>query len=756
MIALALLLTAAPDPFFSAAVRADAGNASFAGVVELDGAPFAGATVTAVEPFSFEKREACGDGDRPDCVCTAARAFSQQLERHAVGPAIVGRARSGDGGVFHLEHLPDHFGLWLDAPDAGSRYVANPRRDPLWLAPGVYTEGRVVDGSGAPVAHAQISVIRPEGRVFDGESDADGGFKVGPLAGAPLQVFIRRDGYLPELFNVGSRRPAILSRALDLQVEVRQLDGGAAAGVKVTGGDERHCHASAVTSPSGTAVLSNLRALWYPLTVTAGEPTFGDRARVDLMNPLLSLVLHPTAALQVPALDGGRGSVWANVYCPGTRDDSAGGTALFDGQLDATGCAIAFRERRYTVALDAGAVTELSLDRLVEPSQTIEVRVIDSRGRTVDAQALAWQTTEASPTGLARVEYGAPVTLPHGEWLVSAESGDEAAIPQKIRVPFKGERLVLHTVRAPKLTGTIRDAQGNPIAGATVSLSRGFKAVKTGAGGRFALPVDHPGPCELEVSVSRGDLFRRQRFDTWWPRAQPVDLKMPPTALTTGQIAFTDGGVAEGKLSVSLEADPLNREKATLTRGRFSCELPLGDHDTRLERADGGWMWVTPALEGGQHGVKLVAHEHPTVSGQLIDGAGRPITDFQIGAHPWHDDGGFFSLQTVAGIELSLVADAGDRAGAGSTRGVRRGQTGRWTFVAPHRAGGRCLRRSVALGAAAVGEWPLAPGAADLRLRKRPGAGPGRRPWPGPGGGETLAVDSGARSGLPVRRPPAG
>jgi uncharacterized surface anchored protein len=120
----------------------------------------------------------------------------------------------------------------------------------LEVARGASVEALVTDGSGAPVAGAEVTVLDAAGKPlalrFPATSDADGRAVLASLAPGTYQIVATSDRHAPafsgplELRQDGSAELTLeLPRGVEVDVEVRGADGAALAGARVLVEDER-------------------------------------------------------------------------------------------------------------------------------------------------------------------------------------------------------------------------------------------------------------------------------------------------------------------------------------------------------------------------------------------------------------------------------------------------------------------------------------------------------------------------------------
>jgi hypothetical protein len=262
------------------------------------------------------------------------------------------------------------------------------------------------------------------------------------------------------------------------------------------------------------------------------------------------------------------------------------------------------------------------------------------------------------------------------------------------------------------LAGTVRDAAGTPVPGATVTLApsasregglrappgmryfHGRTVARTGDDGRYVLAGLLPGLAPARLIASH-------------PERSPVvrdDVALPEGG-RTGVLDFTlaDGGTVEG--TVTIDGQPgaawvfwRSRSGSGHARSndRGAYRLPGVAAGTVLvwaERDEGAWsdteevpLSVAPGATL-RHDIPLVADDLP-ITGRVQDDAGTPVAGAEVVAWPLDGDsdrsaiatsaadGGFeLRVPAAAGTLYSLRVDTGTRAGAldgvaAGTRGV--------------------------------------------------------------------------------------
>jgi len=402
-------------------------------------------------------------------------------------------ARTGRDGTARIEGVP--VGDWI-AGAAAERYTAEETEIEveaggeivvrLKLGPGVPVSGKIVDEAGRPVPDAYIEAIAggsfegygewkarpPYDRVFSGE---DGVFRIrGIPDGSVTTLVVSADGFretrVAARAQGGAVRPDPLVVTLDR--------GGVLAGVVLDPSGRPVPGALVHVVPADEPdIIANPRLRRWgndgetvmAITVRAGADGRFSRSGLALGEPVVVLAEGPGLARSLPS-------------------DSLMPTA-------------ARREVRVSLRLRSPATLVL---RVTAPDGTAVTAGKVRLGGTMSG--LPSRSAPDAP-GLFRFEGLAP-----GEYRVSIES--PGWLPARERITLEAGRTTERTVAlsaGATIAGVVRDEKGNPISGASVSLTReetredgswtSFTSgrTETDADGRFEIRGLAPGRHELSA-----------------------------------------------------------------------------------------------------------------------------------------------------------------------------------------------------------------------------------------------------------------
>ena len=264
-----------------------------------------------------------------------------------------------------------------------------------------------------------------------------------------------------------------------------------------------------------------------------------------------------------------------------------------------------------------------------------------------------------------------------------------------------GAELTLRVVRAARLEGTVVDAQGHPVAGATVTLSQSDRMhgmwgdcyrrdpilpflpdpapTRTSSDGRFAFDTVKPGLLHA-IDASFEGLSRGRSITLDDPGTTMLLLALPaPTALVPAAASPVDVLVTEsdGRTPIEraiVELTPTGfpaRRMATAADGWARFEDVPGVGGTLGVTADRhAWGWdgdigAVPAEGAGRRAQTVSLARTYEVRGRVVDPEGRPVTSASVyvqggggssRAAAWRSDGVFVVRDLAAG-ELAVVAN---------------------------------------------------------------------------------------------------
>jgi hypothetical protein len=406
-------------------------------------------------------------------------------------------ARSAADGVFRIEGVPD--GRWIAdgwAPGwvavGGVEFDAGRGVPEVELARGGIVEGTVVDGSGRPVAGAQVAA-------FATGADGQG---LEASAGAEERAAARHAGRLTGLGDAacdGPRPGAECARSADPTFIARGELG------VLVGPIPR-------LPPVGAPSLRYARIVDDPLTAPLGAPVNGRVGGPPLGAPP-PLPVEP--ALAPTWTTGADGHFRVTGLTAATWTLSASAPALAEGRSRPLRVALGGLERGVTIVLGAGVVVVGTVTDEDGPvaGAAIELR---SRGK---GPALPRAETVTAPDGSYRLgPFSGEVTLRvsaygHGD----LERDLDLGAPGGATAPGERREDVVLAAADAELAGVVEDPSGLPARGARVAIRAGAASGRrtiAGDGGRFAIPyvpagshplrVEHPDYPPLETEAATG------------------------------------------------------------------------------------------------------------------------------------------------------------------------------------------------------------------------------------------------------------
>lgn len=694
LLASALALTARP---------ASAGT--LGGRVLVDGKPAGGATVSALpfeEPLERARREARSGGEAKALATVTAGpdgAFALSVPP-APGKEVLFRVRFAAKGAVGGE-----LGGVYDASEADDL-------GEIPLAKGEALAGRVTGPGGKPVAGARVS-LTARGR-FDASSGlspvpqeattgADGTFRFESAASEGNELVVTATGLAPARVEAAKRgaqpRSVVLAAPAALSGSVKRRDGTPAAGVLVryegSGLETRWVE----TGADGTFRLADIPARHGAVVADAGDDGFAEAASVTPGpgRPPVALTLAPPTVLEGRTLD-----VATLKAVPRVRLRIGDGERLrvarsgADGRYRVRGLRpgawnVRADEPRYVlwtrhnVALEKG--TAKTLDVPLTRGASLAGRVVDEDGRPVadahvavspgedDVVALVSRALSGDPG--ARVRSRADGTFAASRLAPGENRRLTVNHPDFEKGTLGGISLVSGETRAGALvrlrrgllvTGTVKDPEGNAIAGVEVSLmssgvvrsARGGRmtrmsfggfselpSARSGADGRFELKGVPAGTWALTAkspgrATETVDPLKLVR-DT---RPEPVALVLAPGAAISGAVVRRTGEGAGGHsvmvrpsgrpMAGGIRVDMMN---ATGSDGTFFIDgLKAGEtYDLQLF---GGLNVIGPGptkkgIVAPSMDIKWVIEGAGRIEGTAVDArTGQPLTSFEVSFHP--------------------------------------------------------------------------------------------------------------------------
>ncbi len=579
----------------------------------------------------------------PSLVAVTGRILDAETRRPIVG-AIVWRASDPSRGI-----PTDSAGSYsLAAVDGSSVEVtagatgylrpeaitarasaADPSGPSLALQPAAAIEGTVVDGTGAPVAGAKLTLDqrRAEGvlmfRMGGPSSEASavsssrGRFRLGPIdSGAMYDLTARAKGFAP-----GTKEVAGLEARKTLRGMRVELDPGqAVVGHLVDEQGNSIAGADASLRPAAKG-----RGAGGLMMEGIGGGADRERALADDDGRFRIVGLRPGAYELALARKG-----FARKTIPGVDVKTSEGP------------------------VDLG-------DIVLEPGERVAGRVIDPQGRPIDGVEVTVQQGDLRMPFVMRGmgATGRPpdaVTGTDGMFLLEdrqkgeaielslSRSGYGAARQPGVKVP--PEMPIEITMQpASKVSGAVLDQDRKPLPGATVTLRRSQTGGIGGAvikmmmqddatvddQGRFLFEDIEPGTISLSAVAPGRREAKRDSIEV--PAGEDlagVDLTLPPGAVITGRVLAPDGRAAIG-----VEVGVVDEGQAEMARMRGP--VSDGEGRFRIEGVEPGAVSIEAThpdyvrtvkdidARAGINVVNLELGGGNEVSGSVLDPEGAPI-----------------------------------------------------------------------------------------------------------------------------------
>ncbi|MFI5165856.1 MAG: carboxypeptidase regulatory-like domain-containing protein, partial [Thermoanaerobaculales bacterium] len=598
------------------------------------------------------------------------------------------------------------------------------------LLPGGKLSGKVTDAAGKPVAEAEVSLATQPDRVEQAELEAaprftktaaDGTFHFDDAGATGNELSVEKAGLLAAQLRAvkagALAKPIVLGSGVPVTGVVRKSDGSSPAVgalVRIEGGITTRW---VETGESGAFTVANARAGIATVVADAGEGGYLALPQTTLPLPAgktLTLVLRPPATLAGRALDAktsrpvprAKIEVRAAGMVRSARSGPDGAYAF--RALPPATWQVRADEPRYVpwthrnVAVRAGEAKKLEIPLVL--GATLSGQVVDEEGKPIGGAAgVLAQTTTPPLARIARRMRGAEPpafrSMPDGTFKAGRLAPGETQILTVAHPAYEeatvggvslqpgatkaGIKIVLK--RGAVVAGVVKDAEGQPVAGAEATLlqvrtsrggrggAQGFanltgtgaqerKTDSTGSDGAFAIRGIAPG--EFVLTIKRAGYATAQVDPVRVPEkgsAPPIEVKLIKGATISGRVANKSGVGVEGLLVSALTpsgprfggggraaADGLTGPDGTfsiegLTPGQ-RYDLQLFDPNGPPERKPGV---VAPASD-----VQITVAGDGRITGKAVEAAsGQPVTDFQVAYEP--DRGGF------GGMRIAIRGAAG-------------------------------------------------------------------------------------------------
>jgi len=312
-----------------------------------------------------------------------------------------------------------------------------------------------------------------------------------------------------------------------------------------------------------------------------------------------------------------------------------------------------------SVERTVGNVTVVAADGDGDPIENASVEIVDADAGTVDA------TLETAADGATD-----PVELEPGEYTARLDNESRISTADTVTLSA-GESLTINLTATPatgRVSGTVTDASGDPISGATVGITNSSTGVRLAAAtttesggwgptgidaGRITVRASAPGyrQANSTVTVSGGELTTVPLTlkASGGVRIQSTDTDRSDGTLSATVTLVNDGDV-EQEDTVELRVDGTTRTERTVsvpadgtTAVTLTTELAASDGPYDVTVAAGG-QTVTTSVDGG---------ETPTATSTTDT---RTATETSDG-----DGAGFGALAAVVAVPTALAVIAAKR-----------------------------------------------------------------------------------------------
>lgn len=639
-----------------------AGAGTLNGRVVSDGAPVAGAVVSAVPheaPLDAARREARGvEAPKPAATATTGPDGTFALTVPPAGKDAFFRVRLEAKGFVGAE-LPGAFEA-AETEDLGE----------LGLLRGGPLAGRVVGPGGTPVAGALVSLtprIRP-GEPSDlvpfrlsTTTGADGSFRFDAAGTGRNALVVEAAGFATQRVEAskdGALRAAVsLARGSALAGSVKRRDGKPAAGAVVRFEEGELATRWVEAGADGAFRLDGLPSRKGRVVADTGDDGWAESVAVvpGASAPAVALSLAPPASLEGKTLDAETLRPVPRVkltfrVAGATRVERSGpdgkyrARGLRPGEVDVS----ADEPQRVPWSRDGVKLSRGEAKLLDVPltlGATLTGRVVDESGRPVaEARGSVGRNLGGVAGFLASLRGGKPAfrtradgTFTAGRLAPGENQNVAVTHPEYERSVLGGVVLAPGGTRAGlaftlrrglAIAGSVRDAQGTPIPGAEIALSQSLTVRASRGGGRAVMNVlggaaDSPrgksaadGRFELR-GVSPGDYTLRVKAPGWATEAvdpvkvtrdvavPPVDVVLAPGATISGTVRRRTAGGVEGAFVLArvqgapaAPPRPGVENPATGPDGSFVLDGLRAGATYDLQVFLGGGLGPGPALKG--------------------------------------------------------------------------------------------------------------------------------------------------------------
>jgi uncharacterized GH25 family protein len=480
------------------------------------------------------------------------------------------------------------------------------------MSPGIEFSGKVVDSTGKPIAGARVGVhlwISNYGTSFGNDvvvTDQEGGYEYKAIPeGQKYSVSARADGYGESYAQVDA------GDAEGNHLEIKPLT------LKV-----------AALSISGIVVDINDKPMANTEVYVSGEGQQSLRGVTDAQGKFT-----------IDKLCEGQVQVNANVsngrtYLQGNVNAKAGDTDV-----------------KVVVGLPERA--EMSPDMANQPSGTLEVVIIDDANEAVAGAQVSVQRKDSNrgQSNVSNTDGISSLKLLPGEYILHGaykEGYSSLREPQNVIIEVgKTARVEIKLKAVPRITGVVRDPNGQPVARAAVKVfPRGQNETYSDKEGRFEILWNpeqwgnqEPQPV-LVVRHIRRNLAAAVDIDE---DTKTFDVNMTPGIVFTGAIVDSnDELIAGAKINVTLtiSGHGMNIDTADVTtdqEGQYEYKaIPAGRQYTVSARADGyGQSYVKVDADDAVNNhleIKplMLKAADMNISGIVVDVNDKPMANAEV------------------------------------------------------------------------------------------------------------------------------
>ena len=310
-----------------------------------------------------------------------------------------------------------------------------------------------------------------------------------------------------------------------------------------------------------------------------------------------------------------------------------------------------------TVKTASGAITE-NVTIELETGGVVEVAVTDAAngGPLSGAYVMVRGGKRGRTDGRRTDPQGiAGIRLPPGDYRVEyiSKEGYRRASENRAFAVTEGKTVRLSArleiTRVRTVAGVVRDPSGAPAAGVTVYGFPFDGKVATGSDGRFTVSIpDHNvlGEKAQESGLIAQDVQRNLAAVTTAPSgADSVEITLRPSVILAGRVTDPDGkGIQRARVQVDLPGRRLSiwgSSVLTDVEGRYQISgvpaVPGRKYEVRVWEADGfgrdqASVWLLRGQSGRVQVVRplVLQPANLSISGVVVDEAGRPVPDIQV------------------------------------------------------------------------------------------------------------------------------